>query len=578
MGSRSVEFLVEALERRSVKRRDFLRLVSVGTGGIVASGLLAACGGDDDPPQTTESSATDATQQSTTPAADETPAQSSTDSGEPSILRIGHEREVTSNIDPHINQGQPIYVIENLYEPLAYPYLDTGEMTGVLAESYEISADNTIYTFQLRDNVKFHDGTVLDAETVKRSFERIMSIGLAYVQAELNARVRGITTPDDRTIVFDVEPGGIPFIAVQTGVLIASAEAIEEHSTSDDPDGREYFALEAVGTGPYRLEELRPKDTMSITKFDDYWGGWDGPHFTEAVWTQVPEGATQALMLEREELDVSFIVPLQSVPAMASDPRFQVVQERGTYLFYLRMATEGGPLQNKALRQAFAHAFDYEAYDAVREDYLPPEGPVASQFLGGWVPDNLPTYDIERAKQLYAEAGYGPDNPVEVTQAIITGADYQQTAAEIMQQGLEQLGVTYNIMPSQFAPVREGLRRWIATGDESGFVDMFTLRMPANVPDPVAQLYAYPTGADLNLMGYTNPEVDRRIEEALLNPDPEARLEQYKEIVQIIVDDVPDIWLGVEQRTVVMGAAIRGFYQHPLWFPALRVYEMYREG
>lgn len=540
----------DTLQGVVLSRRQFL-LASAGVGVL---GALAAC----------SAPASVSTQQQPTGATR-------------SVLRIGHEDEVMSNIDPHQWQGRYVNYLENIYEPLAYPYQDTFEIRPVLAESIDISEDGTTYTFTLRPDVQFHDGSILDSEAVKRSFERHMAIGLAAGQDQLNQFVTSISTPDPLTVVFEVIPGGVPFLAVQTAVLILSAQALEENKTDQDPWANEFFALNAVGTGPYRLTELRPKDVLRIGRFDEYWGGWEGDHIDEAVWMQIPEGATQALMLERGELDVSYIVPLESVAGMAANPDLQVLQGRGNYTFYLRMNASNGPLADKTLRQAFAHAFDYDAFLTARTDYLTPDGPVASQLLGGWRPENLPTYDIELAKQLYAEAGYGPDNPLRIEQAIVVGADYQRVAAEIMQQGLQQLGVEYTIAPNQFAPVYQGLLRLLREGDESGYVDMFTFRAPSNVPDAVSQLVPYKEGADFNYMGYYNERVEELTNQALLTPDADERNELYKEAISLIVDDVPDIWLGVENRTIVMNAAVKGFYQHPLWWPALRIYPMYLE-
>ncbi|MGQ0570240.1 MAG: ABC transporter substrate-binding protein [Armatimonadota bacterium] len=489
------------------------------------------------------------------------------------VLRIGHDREVASNVDPHTFQGQPINYLENIYESLAYPFRDTFEIRPVLAESYTVSRDGRTATFKLRRDVRFHDGSALDAEAVKLSFERVMQLKQALSQDELNRSVETIRTPDAQTVVFEIKPGGVPFLAAQTGVLIVSGKALKENRTNDDPWATRFFAQSAVGTGPYRLAELRPKESMRITRFANYWGRWQSNQVDEAVWLQIPEGASQALMLEKGDLDVSFIVPLETVPNLARNPKLQVVQGRGNYVFYLRMNTHEGPLTNDKLRQAFAHAFDYDAYIKARGDYFPPEGPVPSQFLGGWKP-NLPKYDIELAKRLYAEAGYGPGKPLKIDQVVVVGADYQRTAAEILQQGLRQLGVEYTISPNQFAPVYQGLLRWLRDGDKRGYRDMFTLRMPSTVPDPVAYLLAYRTGRDLNMMGYSNGEVDHLIDSALLAPDPRARLELYKRAVTKIVEEQPDIWLGVERRVVVMNEAVKGFPMHPLWWPALRVYPL----
>jgi len=156
----------------------------------------------------------------------------------------------------------------------------------------------------------------------------------------------------------------------------------------------------------------------------------------------------------------------------------------------------------------------------------------------------------------------------------VTGNEDQRVAAEILQQGLRELGVEYIISPGEFSPIYSGLLRYIREGDESGYIDMFTLRMPAIYPDPSAYLAPYYTGQDLNMMGYSNTEVDALINMAApdVAPEWEERVGLYQEAITKIVEDQPDIWVGVERYQTVMRATVQGYHMHPLWFPEVLVY------
>ena len=488
----------------------------------------------------------------------------------PNVLRVA--MDVPDFADPHRFHGRNINLLENIYEPLVYPFEDTQEIRPVLAESWDASEDGSVYTFTLHDGITFHDGTPLTSADVKFSFERMMDLGEALQEDELNRVVQEIAIPDDQTVVFTITPGGPPFLAVICAVLIVSQDAIEANATDDDPWATEWMSQNSSGSGPYVLESLQVGDSMRIVRFDDYWQGWEGDHVDEVLYLMIPEPSTQLLMLERGEVDISFNVPLESIETLRENPNLEIFQQRGNYLFYLRMNTHGGPLTDINLRKAFAHAFDYEAYIQARADYFPTDGPAPAHFLDGFRPEGLPEYDIELAQEFYEAAGYGPDNPLSITQFIVTGQDYQQVAAEIMQQGMAQLGVEYNILPGEFSPYYSGLLRYVNEGDESGYLDMFTLRMPSTIPDPVAFFTAYQTGSSLNMMGYSNPDVDALISQALNTPDQAERNALYQEAADIIVEDYVDIWLGVERRTAVYDTEVQGFYSHPLWWPALHVY------
>ncbi|MGQ0571027.1 MAG: ABC transporter substrate-binding protein [Armatimonadota bacterium] len=329
--------------------------------------------------------------------------------------------------DPFDQVGRLQADLENIYEPLVYPYRDTFEIRGVLAESWTSAEGGAVWTFKLRRNVKFHDGTDLTAEAVKLSFDRDRATGRSTASGLLTD-VREVRVVDPLTVQFVLRlAGGPPFLPRLTSLVIASAKALRERV--NDPA---WFRANAVGTGSYILEEFVARDRMVLRRFDQYWA--PKPFFSRAIFLEVPEAASQALLIDRGEVDIAYNIPPQSLVGMKQNPQLRVIQVPGDRVMNWRMNVSLGPLSNKALRKALAYAVDYDALLKARaEEISPPEGPVPRRYVSGWVPPNLITrQDLVKARQFLEEAGVRPGQ-LQLTLNITAGAAVQATVAEILQ-------------------------------------------------------------------------------------------------------------------------------------------------
>lgn len=495
--------------------------------------------------------------------------------GQESVIRIATATlggiGVPRVLDPFDQIARHQAAMENVYEPLVYPLRDTFEIKGVLAESWTSSEGGAVWTFNLRKGVKLHDGTELTAEAVKLSFDRDRAVGRS-TSAGLLTDVREVRAIDPLTVQFVLRlAGGPPFLARLTSLLIASAKALKEHA--DDPA---WFRSRAVGSGPYMVEEYVPRDRFILRRFDGYWG--PKPYFARAIFIEVLESATQALMVERGEVDIAYTVPPQSLPRLKSNPNLQIIQIPGDRVYNLRLNVSAGPFQNKALRKAFAYAMDYEALAKARaEEFAPPVGPVPPKFLGGWMPPNLITkQDLEKARELLTQAGYR-SGQLSVTLNITTAAPIQQNAVEILQANLRKLGVESRIVATDFIPMFTKLQRFTRTKSQVDYEDsMLIIRGPF-----LPHVYAYFSSYDefqVNVFDYRNDNVKQLFElgYVLERRDLERAQEKYRQAIQQIIDDQPDIWFGVEKKLVIMRKDIKGYYIHPTWFPETHVFSLRR--
>ena len=199
--------------------------------------------------------------------------------------------------DPAIYYSAEPRVMLNIYETLTYYNPETGTAEPRLATSWSVSDDGLVWTFNLREGVKFHDGSDWNAAAAKANLDRVreMRKGAAYIWDSVSE----ITATDDHALTITTSyPAPLNLIAsAQYAATMASPAALEQ--------GTEWFMEgNAVGTGPYRLVQWEKSQQMVLEKFDEYWGGWTGDEFDRVVYRLVSEVATQVQMLRGGEGDV----------------------------------------------------------------------------------------------------------------------------------------------------------------------------------------------------------------------------------------------------------------------------------
>lgn len=485
-------------------------------------------------------------------------------------------------LDPHVASSRAVPLLENLYEPLAGLQGDTLEITPMLAESWDVSEDGTVFTFHLRAGVTFHDGEPLTAEAVKLNFDRVQAIKKGpYWAFEY---VETVEVQDELTLQVTIRPGGPPFIQAVSMIGIISPKALTEHMDEGE-FAQDYLALNISGTGPYRMAQYIRGDRIILEKFAAYWQGWEQPHFSRAVMLFVPEMSVAQLMLQQGEVDIAEQVPPDALPALRKNPDIIVYEaDEGVRALYLMLNYEAGPTADVRVRRALNHAFDKQAFlQATGGAFIDSEGPVPSVLLDGYKPE-IPYdhFDLAEAKRLLEEAGHLKST---FDLYFSVGDQTQELAAQVLQANLAQIGVRANVIAEDFPAL---LRALVAWGDsersaaDSNYHMANYLYTPPRMPDAYAYLwYMYHSdaqgGLGRNQNFYSNPEVDSLIEQGALANDPAERMAAYQQAVDRIIEDIPQVFVGTARKVYPVRADVGGFYMHPTWYPAVRVYPLYRK-
>jgi peptide/nickel transport system substrate-binding protein len=488
------------------------------------------------------------------------------------------------DLDPHsIYEGGSAQAMTGVFEGLIKLSPGTTlKFEPLLADSWEANDDRSVWTFKLRPNVRFHDGSPLDAEAVRASFERLFALALppSSVLGRFIQSVDQIQVVDSGTVEFDLGRPQINFesaMATPFGTAIVNAALAKTHEVDGDW-GHAWAQTEStgLGTGPYQATRSESGDSTELTRFEDYWGGWADAHFGHIVLRVVGEPETRRELIERGDADIILNVPLVAVDDLEQDAELAVVRQTTLRTQYLAM-TVAGPLAEPAARRALCWAFPYdEVLSGVLLGYAKPaRGPV-NENCRGFAP-TAATYstDFSKARQLLKEAGVEPGTRLSV--AIANGNPENQAIAELFQVNLQQIGIELEIENFDIATYVQ-----MAFGDlpAEERVSFFPASWGPDYDDAYNHLWPI-VSCDAWQSGNAGHYCDRQVEE-LLNAARDAADEAsygaaLAEVQRIVSDENPaGIYFAQPEWITVLRADVGGYIMNEIGGSLLDYYALYR--
>ncbi|MEE1938673.1 ABC transporter substrate-binding protein [Streptomyces sp. TRM 70361] len=472
-----------------------------------------------------------------------------------------------SSLDPALaSDGETFRVTRQAFEALIEHEPGGSELVGGLAESWESDETGTKWTFNLRKDVKFHDGEKLTAEVVCKNYDHwfnwtgtyqnsavsyywqtIMG-GFAKNEAEdaPEANYKSCTAQDELTAVIEVNeatanlPGGFSLQAL----AIHSPKAIDAYKKQqatgeDDAISYPKYSQEAgtvAGTGPFRITDWdKGNKEVTLERFDDYWG--DKAGVEKLVFRTIADESARRQALQAGNIDGYDLVAPSDVATLEKEG-YQV-PVRGVFnIFYVGFSQEANKsLQKKEVRQAIAHAIDR---DNIVKTQLPEGGVTATQFMPDTVDgysDKVTTYpfDTAKAKGLLEKAG--EENlavdfcyPTEVTRPYMPApADL----FELMKTDLEKAGVKVTPKPMKWAPT-------YLDATENGSCDLHMLGWTGDFNDAYNFIGTWFGGYDKQ-WGFRDDKVFKAMKAAESEPDQAKRVELYKKANEVIMDYLPGV-------------------------------------
>ncbi len=516
---------------------------------LLTLALVAVACGDDT--NTTVDPTTSTTTANEDPAPTEPPATptstSSTTVAEKSEVteaRIGLQLEPpTLDLTASPAAAIPQVLLYNVYETLVRLQAD-GSITGLLAESWEVSDDALTYTFTLRDGVSFHNGDPFTADDVVFSFENVLreeevenEEGVLEVQtvhpfASTFAPIDTVTAVDDSTVEITLtQPSAnLLFFMTQGQGVILNENAIDDIANS------------AIGTGPFTFGSWTVGDNLVLERNDDYWGE---PALLEKITFQYiadPNALNNAMLSDQLDLVAGVSAP-ELLEVFEADDRYEVLTGLTYGEVTLSLNGRRAPFDNILVRQAVSHAIDRQAVvDLAYAGYGTPIGTFSTP-LDPWYKDltDVYPYDPGRAEELLAEAG-ATGATIEM---ILPPPSYASRGGEIIASQLEQVGLNVNITNVEWGV-------WL----EDVFTNKdFDMSIVAHVePLDLAQ-YGNPD----YYWGDDSPAVAPLLAQADAEADPEVRNDLYGQVLDEITAQAADQWLFVIPQLSVLREGTTGY-------------------
>ncbi len=382
---------------------------------------VAACGGS--ATQSPAASQPAASQPAPSqPAASETPAANAPKEGGTLVVALSGDINRT---DPSlVDDANSTYVESQVLETLVTLKPGTGdEIIPALATEWSVSDDGLSYTFKIRDGVKFHDGTALDAAAVKANFDRWMTIPKSYVDlgytyyidTVVTGKITKVEAPDASTVVVTLNAPNSAFLVAMTVTPfgISSPKALVDGNASAPDFKDNKYATGGppamVGTGPFMFKEWVPGDHVTLVKNPDYWNkAAGGPYLDQITFKPIADTTATLNAIQSGDVDLAMQMSPVDVPTVKADTNLQLI-DRGSAcnVGVLGMNQTHKPFDNPKIRQAMAYAIDRPAlaqaffggaFGLVPSNWAPPGTPFVNELA-------LPTYDPDKARALIAESG-----------------------------------------------------------------------------------------------------------------------------------------------------------------------------
>jgi peptide/nickel transport system substrate-binding protein len=524
---------------RAFSRRQFLQYSAAG----VSAAVLTACA----PAAAPAPSAPAASDSGAAPAASG-PIRGGT------LRTLGHQE--VAGMGPG-DQGASVQeaVIYAIHNPL----MQGDELLvskGILAESFEVSEDGLTYTFTLVQGVKFHDGADFTAADVVYTYDFYRNPDNATRIVGDFLGVASVEAVDDYTVVVNME-------SVNAASLISWAETPIVQSAYHAEVGEDVYRTAPVGTGAYKLVNWVPAEVVELEAFEDHFRGRANIDFIRQE--VVPDASVRAVALETGDSDaVLWPLLVEDSMRLAEDANFTVLKSSTGGIKHMPLNTQLPQLADKRVRQAMLMALDRQRiidelwngaaviahthYSPKYAFYSKNNDPSTTQYA----------YDPAAAAALLDEAGWvvGADGVREkdgvklsYTCTTITGDTARRPIAELSQQMLAEVGVQMNLAEAPVSAILEALPK--GEMDSS----LFNWTYGAVDPDPGGTLR---TGGSTNFNNYSNPRVDELIAQGVQTVDPEARKVIYHELQDIIVDEVPLLYLQWDDWYNVFSSRVKG--------------------
>lgn len=474
------------------------------------------------------------------------------------------------SLDPHKTTTTLSWqVFDQVYDTLL-AFDDDGSVQPNLAKEWTVSDDGLEITFVLNEDIACHDGTPFDANDVKYTADRALSEDEPSVTKASWGSIETVDVIDSQTVKFTFQkPFGafVPFMADPFASMICdSAEEL----------GDEFGVSAAVGTGPWKLVSWTKGDEIVLEKNAEYTNygrpieNTGAPYLDQLIVKQIPEPQTRLAGLQTGELQLIAEPPLEEVESIRGDDSLEIyVAEKTGQNVFFEFTVSRPPFDDERARKAVAYAVNpQQAIEIAFGDLVKREKCTVARGVMGNDQDFCSSigyeHDPEQAKELLAELGYGPENPLQVKMLTWVGGN-REKVVQVFQSQLAAVGIDAEIETMDIGTLNARVKQ--ENEKDSGVSTFDMMGWAWYDPDILYSLWHSP-GA---YSGYQTPELDAMLEKTRTIVDPEERLQAVNEVQEYLLEKAIMVplytpgWLWVyTSRAEVDGFKI-GPFNRPLF-------------
>ena len=456
-------------------------------------------------------------------------------------LTVGIAADLDASIDPHVSSSSAgtREILFNIFEGLVKPDTE-GNLNPAIASEVNVNETADVYTFTLREGVKFHNGKEVTAEDVIYSLSR--AAGLETGEPLVND-VKGIASvekTDDKTIVVTLSAPDTEFLAHATVAII--------------PEGNDPLK-EVVGTGPFKFVSRSVQENVILEKNADYWG--EPAHVDKVTLKVIDDSETMVMSLRSGAVDMAVRMNANQIKGL-SDLNIKEGSSNVVQALYLNNAFE--PFSDIRVRQALCYAIDKHAViDLGNDGHGTAVGSSMFPTFGKYFMDELTDYytpDPEKARELLKEAGY--ENSLEFTITVPSNMQQHVDTAQVIIEQLKEVGVTAKLNQVEWTT-------WLDETYKGRKFEATVVGMDAHGVAASDMLARFESTSSKNFINYNDPEYDAAYQKAVSTTDDAEQTAAFKECERILTEKAANVYIQDVASFTVMQNNVDGYEYYPLY-------------
>jgi peptide/nickel transport system substrate-binding protein len=448
-----------------------------------------------------------------------------------------------------------------------------------LAQSVSTNANKSVWTFSMRPNVKYSDGTPLDANTVKAAYDRTLTAGLGAgsTLGHYIIHTSQIIAKDAGTLVLDLGTSVPRFdllAASQYGMGIVNPKVVQQQGKNASA----YLSTHSAGSGAYMVESVTPGSQIVLTRNPYYWGGWSGSHFKKIIILQVPENSSRREGMESGDFDIAFSSTPQDTAALRSTPGIFVGNQKVLGMDYVILG-QYGPLASPLARQAVNLLFPTDQYTSsvMQRTIATPVSVLPDGMLYTDPGSYKPTVNVAKAKTLLQRAGVKPGT--QLTYEFYTGQGDQ--AGLLLQAQLALVGLNVKIVEKPYTAFVNDISTPLAVSKRPDMAYWFwwpEFNSPSDFAFPILSNQSTAALKGFNGGYYNNVTVNNAINKGFTDAGNPQLLTQLWDEAQIVMGQEDPPWIPVGQiiDTSYLRTDIKGYVANPIYVQSPDFYALSR--